>query len=86
MIAAVLSQKHPDRTLRPIGFMIKKILPAEYNYEIYDKKLLAIICAFKKWRPELAKTPTQDPIHVITDYKNLKYFMTFKNLDKKQAF
>lgn len=65
--------------------MSKKILSAKYNYEIYDKELLAIICAFEEWRPELAETPIKDPIHVITDHKNLKYFMTSKELNRKQV-
>ena len=65
--------------------MLKKMSPAECNYEIYDKELLAIIRAFKKWRPELARTPIEDPIYVITNYKNLKYFMSTKDLNRRQA-
>jgi hypothetical protein len=56
--------------------MSKKYNPAEYNYEIYDKELLAIVRYFEGWRPEL-----QDayyPIHVLIDYRNLEYFMTTK--------
>ena len=48
VIAAVLSQKHSDGTLRPVAFMSKKMSLAECNYEIYNKKLLAIICAFEE--------------------------------------
>ena len=29
------------------------MIPAECNYEIYDKELLAIVKAFEEWRPEL---------------------------------
>ena len=43
VVAAVLSQKHHDGMLRPVAFMSKKMSPAECNYEIYDKQLLAII-------------------------------------------
>ena len=85
MIAAILLQKHLDRILRPVAFMSKKISPAEYNYEIYDKELLIIICIFEEWRPELAETPIEDPIHVITNHKNLEYFMASKDLNKRQA-
>jgi hypothetical protein len=31
----------------------KKYSPAKYNYEIYDKELIAIIDTFEAWRPEL---------------------------------
>ncbi len=46
--------------------------PAECNYEIYDKELLAIVKAFEEWRPELAGTSEKDPIQVMTDQRNLE--------------
>jgi hypothetical protein len=81
--AAVLSQVHPDGTLRPVAFLSRKMAPAECNYEIYDKELLAIVRAFEEWRPELAGTA--DPIKVLSDHKALEYFMTTKNLNRRQA-
>jgi hypothetical protein len=42
---------------------------AKYNYQIYDKELLAIIRCFKEWRPELEGTAM--PIKVLTDYQSL---------------
>lgn len=70
-IGAVLSQLH-DGKLRPIAFYSRKLNPAEMNYEIHDKELLAIVSAFKAWRQycEGAK----DPIRVITDHQPLVYF------------
>lgn len=85
VVAAVLSQKHHDGMLRPVAFMSKKMSSAKCNYEIYNKELLAIIQAFEEWRLELAKTPIKDPIHVITDHKNLEYFISIKDLNKRQA-
>ena len=49
---------------------------AESNYDIYNKELLIIIHVFKEWRPELKDAVKQ--IQVITDCKNLKYFMITK--------
>ena len=49
---------------------------AECNYDIYNKKLITIICTFEEWRPELKSAAEQ--IQVITDHKNLKYFMIIK--------
>ena len=46
---AVLSQPDHEGVLRPIAFLSHCHLPAECNYEIYDKELLAIICAFEEW-------------------------------------
>lgn len=45
--AAVLSQYDDQNVLRPVVFMFKKMIPVECKYEIYDKKLLAIIRAFE---------------------------------------
>ena len=70
---AVLSQPNHEGTLRPVAFMSCQHLPAECNYKIYNKKLVAIVRAFKEWRPELEGSPK--PISVISDHKNLEYFI-----------
>ncbi|KAH0604594.1 uncharacterized protein H6S33_006262 [Morchella sextelata] len=51
--------------------------------EIYDKELLAIIRSFEEWRPELEGAA--HPIAVISNYKNLEYFMSTKQLNRRQA-
>ncbi|SGY12272.1 BQ5605_C011g06450 [Microbotryum silenes-dioicae] len=48
-ISGILSQV-TDGHLRPVAFMSRKMLPAEQNYEIHDKELLAIIECIKIWR------------------------------------
>ena len=77
-MATVLSQKNDKGEIYPVAFLSKKISPSEYNYEIYNKELLIIIRAFEEWYPELARTPVEDPIKVLTDYRNLKYFIIIK--------
>ncbi|MDB5911071.1 MAG: hypothetical protein JWP34_5188, partial [Massilia sp.] len=79
----VLSQLDEDGVLRPVAFFSAKHSPAECNYEIYDKELLAIIKALEEWRPELQGTP--DAFKVITDHKNLEYFTTTKALNQRQV-
>lgn len=81
--AAILSQHDDQGTLRPVAFFSKKHTPAECNYEIYDKELLAIIKCFEEWRPELEGST--HPILVISDHRNLEYFMTKKQLNRRQA-
>ena len=81
--AAVLSQPDHEGTLRPVAFMSCQHLPAECNYEIYDKKLVAIVKACEGWRPELEGSP--EPINVIFDHKNLKYFMSSIQLSRHRA-
>ena len=38
---------------RPVAFMFKTMIPAELNYFIHDKELLAIVRALEEWEPEL---------------------------------
>jgi len=67
--------------LRPIAFFSKKHSVTEYNYEIYDKELLTIIRYFKEWRPELKGIEL--PIKILTDHRNLEYFITIKLLNRR---
>ncbi len=81
--SGVLSQLGGDGLLHPVVFFSKNLNPAECNYKIYDKQLLAIIRCFEQWRPKLEGTGV--PIKVITDHKSLEYFMTTKKLTRRQA-
>ena len=56
----------------PVAFYSYKMVPAEYNYEIYNKELLAIIKAFENWRLELEGFSV--PVKILIDYRGLKYF------------
>ena len=54
----VLSQLDPDDNLwHPVAFYSKSLSIHERNYEIYDKELLAIICALKEYRQHLLEHP-----------------------------
>jgi hypothetical protein len=44
----MLSQYDDNGILHPVTFFSKKHSPAECNYEIYDKELMAIIRAFEE--------------------------------------
>jgi hypothetical protein len=57
IITGVLSQYDDDNILHPVAYFSRKHSPAEINYEIYDKELLAIIQVLKKWRPLLEGSP-----------------------------
>lgn len=81
--AGVLSQEGKNGVLHPVAYFSKKMTPAECNYEIHDKELLAIIRSFEQWRPELEGTGT--PVKVLTDHKGLEYFMSTKKLTPRQA-
>jgi len=55
----------------------------EHNYEIYNKKMLAIIHALEEWKHFLEGAT--HPVKIWTDYKNLEYFMMAKKLNHHQA-
>jgi len=55
----------------------------ELNYDIYNKELLGIITALKKWRAFLQGT---EKLFVVkTDYKNLTGFLIIKELNQRQV-
>ncbi|SLM35306.1 hypothetical protein LPUS_04492 [Lasallia pustulata] len=81
--AGVLSQYDDDEVLHPIAFYSKNMVPAECNYEIYDKALLAIICCLEHWCLELEATEL--PVEIFTDHKALEHFMTSKELTCQQV-
>lgn len=81
--AGVLSQRDDDGMLHPVAFFSKKHSAQELNYEIYDKELLAIVRCFEALRPELEGSAY--PITVLSDHRNLTYFMTTKDLSRRQV-
>ena len=81
--AWIFSQYGDDGLLYPVAFFSCKHSPQEINYEIYDKKLLAIIKSFEEWHPMLERAGL--PIKIPTDHRNLQYFMSTKQLSHRQA-
>lgn len=71
-MGAVLSQRQEVGRLHPIAFMSKSFTSPEYNYDMHDKELLAIIKALEEWRFLLEGT--EIPITVFTDHRNLEYW------------
>jgi len=68
-----------DEKWYPVAFDSKFLSSMEQNYEIYDKEMLAIIHALKKWRYFLEGATHL--VEIWTDHKNLEYFMTAKKLN-----
>jgi len=82
--AGVLSQYDDDGVLHPIAYFSKKHPPAECNYDIYDKELMAIFKTLEEWRPQCERAAY--PLKLITDHKNQEYFTTKKLLNRRQAW
>jgi hypothetical protein len=73
----VLSQQ--ENRVQPVAFYSRTITATEYNYDIYDKEMSAIVPAFKEWRRYLEGA--EHSILVFSDHKNLEYFTTTKVLN-----
>ena len=79
----VLSIKCEDNRWRPVAYISKSLNETERNYEIHDKEMLAIIRCLEAWRHFLEGS--QSKFEVLTDHKNLEYFMSNQKLNRRQA-
>ncbi len=77
-IGAVLLQEQ-DGKWHPIAFLSKSCTVTEWNYEIYNKELLAIMLTLNQWRHYLMGA-AQD-FEIWTDYQNLQYFQKLQKLN-----
>jgi hypothetical protein len=82
-ISAILTQKGDDGKKRPVAYYSRKMTQPELNYDVHDKELLAVVEAFKTWRVYLEGA--KYPIQVYTDHKNLLYWTTTKELNRRQV-
>jgi hypothetical protein len=82
-ISGIVSQPDANDVLHPVAFWSRKCIPAECNYDIHDREMLAIVECFKHWRHYLEGS--LHPVHVRSDHKNLETFMTTKILNRRQA-
>ncbi len=80
-VGGTLMQYGSDGTLRPCAYFSKKNSPAECNYEIYDKEMLAIVRCLDEWDAELRSVRD---FQIRTDHKNLEYFTTVRKLTERQ--
>ena len=81
--AVLLQVSAEDEKWHPVAFLLKALSPVEWNYKIHDKEMLAIIRALQEWRHFVEGAEHQ--CEIWTDHKNLEYFMTAKQLNRRQA-
>ncbi|CAJ0933573.1 unnamed protein product [Ranitomeya imitator] len=81
---AVLSQRSSDcSVMKPCAFFSRKFSPAERNYDVGNRELLAMKWAFEEWRHWLEGAKHR--VVVLTDHKNLTYLESAKRLNPRQA-
>ncbi|KAI7946600.1 hypothetical protein MJO29_011127 [Puccinia striiformis f. sp. tritici] len=82
-LAAVLCQPGKDGVLRPVSFLSRKLTPHESIWQVHDQELFAVVHAFQEWRAWLIDTT--EPVLVMSDHANLRYFMDSQKLSNRQA-
>ncbi|KAI2646676.1 Transposon Tf2-9 polyprotein [Labeo rohita] len=83
-VGAVLSQRQGDPAkMFPCAYYSHKLSPAERNYDVGNRELLAIKLALEEWRHWLEGS--KHPFTVLTDHKNLEYLRSAKVLNHRQA-
>ncbi|KAL0185720.1 hypothetical protein M9458_017390, partial [Cirrhinus mrigala] len=76
-VGAVLSQRQGDPPkLYPCAYFSHKLSPAECNYDVGNRELLAMKLALEEWRHWLEGA--KHPFTVLTDHKNLEYLRSAK--------
>jgi len=76
----VLSMKCSNNLWRPVAFISKSLSNTERNYEIHDKKILAIVRCLEAWRHFLEGMVVK--FEIWMDHKNLEYFMKALKLNR----
>ena len=82
-VGAVLSQRGPDGKVHPCAYFSHRLSPAERNYAIGDRELLALKLSLEEWRHVLEGSAM--PFLVWTDHRNLEYLRSAKRLNPRQA-
>ena len=82
-LGAILLQTDENGDWHPCSYLSQSFSLAEWNYDIYDRELLAVIRALKTWRHYLHGSPF--PVQVFTDHKNLTFFHSPQSLNRRQA-
>lgn len=82
-IGCVLLQTSCDSNqAHPVAYDGRKLTPAEVNYPVHEKELLAIKYALNTWRIYIEN---EYPVTIYTDHESLKYLQTMRNPTKRLA-
>jgi len=82
-LGAVLSQKFEDGKIHPCDILSRKLSPAEFNYDVFDKEMLAIIFALQRWRHFLQGS--EFTTIIFSDHQNLLHLTKTVKLNRRQA-
>src|SRR5260370_15192611 len=93
-VGAILSQvagvndmpplKNSKPKLHPLAYYSATLSPAERNYDIYERELLAMMKSLAHWRHYLGWTKFL--FIILTNHANLQYWKVPKNLNRRTAW
>lgn len=81
VVGGALIQEN-DGLLSPVGYFSRTLLPADGNYPIHDKEMLAIVSCFRHWRSSLMGL--HYAFEVWSDHRNLAFFRRKRYLSERQ--
>lgn len=81
--SAVLSQLAPtDQRWHPVAYHSHKLIPAELNYTVSEKEILAIFDAVHVWRHYVEGV---NVVQVLTDHQSIASFHKPQLLSRRQS-
>jgi hypothetical protein len=80
MLGAVLPQKNDKGRNQPVGYFSKTLMPTEWNYNVYDQELLAIVQSLQDWQHLLMGTV--HPVVILTDHEGLAKYHKPQNIER----
>jgi hypothetical protein len=82
-IGGCLKQKDENGKLHPVAYYSRKMTEPESHYDVHDKELMAVVECLRTWRVYLEGA--KYPIQIYSDHKNLTYWTTTKELNRRQV-
>src|ERR1700694_4119816 len=82
-LSAIPHQYGDDGLLHPLAYYSRQVTTTEARYDIHDREMLGVMEGLREFRHWLSGTLL--PVAVITDHKNLEYFMVKQKLNSRQA-
>jgi len=80
---AISSQKFQVGKIHHCGFLSGKVSSAEFNYDVFDKEMVAIVNELQRWRHFVQGSEFKTM--VCSDYQNLSNFAEKDMLNRRQA-
>jgi hypothetical protein len=84
VVGAILFQRDENKQRRDVGYFSKALIPAEWNYDIWDREFLAVVTRLRFWRHLLIGSPHK--VTVWTGHANLQYYQHPQKVNRRVAW